>query len=129
MDTVIVSGRLGRDPEMRYTPQGKAVTSVSIASNRRMKGKKTTVWYKLTMWETFAEKMNEILHKGQAVTATGQLVVGEDGKPKIWTGQDGTPRVDLEINVSNLEILYDPNYGGSEAASENGSALPADPDF
>ena len=65
-------GNLGRAPEMRYTPSGKAVTNVSMAANAY--GAETPEWLSLTCWEKLAEVINEFLHKGDRIAVAGRLV-------------------------------------------------------
>ena len=67
--TIILIGNLGKDPEMRFTPSGQPVTTLSVATNRRYNGQngqpvKETTWFRVTVWGKQAESCNEFLHKG-----------------------------------------------------------------
>ena len=80
---------LGRDPEMRYTPSGVAVTNFSVATSRSWTGQdgqrqEKTVWFRVAAWRGLAETCNQYLTKGQRV-----LVVGEVEEPNTWTDQRG----------------------------------------
>ncbi|HVF57050.1 MAG TPA: single-stranded DNA-binding protein [Pyrinomonadaceae bacterium] len=101
---IIVVGNLGRDPEMRYTPQGTAVCSFSIASNERRKDKSgeqqdLTTWFKVTVWGRQAETVSKYLSKGRSVYVEGRLHVEE------WTDKEGKPRHTLEINASDVQFI------------------------
>ena len=86
-----VLGRAGRDPEMRYTPAGKAVTNLSVAADVGFGDNKKTVWFRVTFWDKLAEVVNQYVTKGNTVYIEGELVSDENGGPRIWTKQDGTP--------------------------------------
>jgi single-strand DNA-binding protein len=107
-------GNLGRDPEMRYVPSGKPVTSFSVAVNNQYTGAngetvKETLWVKAVTWGKQAEAANQYLKKGSKVYLAGRV------QPiKIWNGQDGAPHADLELNVSEMQFL---GGGNGETAS------------
>lgn len=101
---IIVIGNLGRDPEMRYTPQGTAVCSFSVASNERRKDRQglqqdVTTWFRVTVWGKQAETASKYLSKGRSVYVEGRLHAGE------WTDKDGKPRYTLEINATDVRFL------------------------
>ena len=78
MNKIIVIGNLGRDPEMRYTPNGQAVTSFSIASSRKHttavgEQREETEWFSCQAWGKLAETCNQYLTKGQQVYVEGRL--------------------------------------------------------
>lgn len=100
-----VIGKLGRDPEMRFTQEGKAFTTYSIASSRYCgkgqdgKGKYETTWWKVTTWESQAERDNNYLSKGDTIQVKGYLNVDpKTGVPKTYSKQDGGVGVDLGIH-------------------------------
>ncbi len=77
--TIIIAGHLGRDPEMRYTPAGQAVTNFNLAANRQYtdsRGQvvKETTWFRVSAWGKTAENCNQYLHKGSLVLVEGRLV-------------------------------------------------------
>lgn len=101
---IIVVGNLGRDPEMRFTPQGTAVCSFTMASNERRKDKAgeqqdVTTWFRVTVWGKQAETVSKYLTKGRQVYVEGRLHVEE------WTDRDGKPRHTLEVNASDVRFL------------------------
>jgi single-strand DNA-binding protein len=101
---IIVVGNLGRDPEMRYTPQGTPVCTFSIASNERRKSsvgeqQDITTWFRVTVWGKQAETVSKYLSKGRSVYIEGRLHVEE------WTDKDGKPRYTLEINASDVHFI------------------------
>ncbi len=83
----IIIGRLGGDPNMRYTPAGQSVTSFSVATDRQYtkdgQSVKDTVWFKVTAWGKLAETCNNYLQKGKLV-----LVEGRMGEPDAWIGKE-----------------------------------------
>ena len=107
--TIIVVGNVGRDPEMRYTPSGQAVTSFSIASSRNYKSQgqpvKETIWFRITCWGKQAEVASNYVRKGQKVLVEGRLVADQAGNPRVFTRQDGTPAASFEITATNLQFL------------------------
>jgi single-strand DNA-binding protein len=119
---IVIVGRLGRDPEMRFTPTGQAVTSFSVATDRQYndpngKPVNETVWFRVTTWAKLAEICNNFLQKGKMVLVEGRLNVdAKTGGPRIWTGQDGTPRASFEIVASTVKFLSAKTEGGGGAA-------------
>ncbi len=110
MQQLLITGNLGKDPEMRYTPSGKAVTSFSLADNRKFSAaegqtKEETIWFRVQCWERLAEVVNEFLHKGSQVLVMGELIADEHGNPKIWTGQDGLAHASYEVRATRVEFL------------------------
>jgi single-strand DNA-binding protein len=108
---IVITGNLGRDPEMRYTPNGKAVTNFNVATNRKWTGadgtkNKETTWFRCTAWEGRAEVCNQYLHQGSKVLVRGHLVCDPaTGGPKTFTRQDGTVSASFEIQVEEVEFL------------------------
>ena len=134
--TVILAGNLGRDPEMRYTPSGQAVTSFSVATNRQYTNNngetiKETIWFRISVWGKMAETCNQYLKKGSKVLVEGRLTAdAATGGPRIWTGQDGQPRASFEVNAQTVRFLSsrgETDSGGTAgpAGPEEGAA-PAD---
>lgn len=101
---IIVIGNLGRDPELRYTPQGDAVCDFSIAVNDRKKDKSgeyndVTTWYRITTWRKLAENASKYLAKGRQVYIEGRLTVDE------WQDRDGKDRYTLGVTASEMQFL------------------------
>jgi single-strand DNA-binding protein len=120
--TVILAGNLGRDPEMRYTPSGQAVTSFSVATNRQYTNNngetiKETIWFRISVWGKMAETCNQYLKKGSKVLVEGRLTAdAATGGPRIWNGQDGQPRASFEVSASTVRFL------SSRSETESGTA-------
>jgi single-strand DNA-binding protein len=108
---IIIVGNLGRDPEMRYTPGGQAVTNFNVAVNRQYQGQdgqmvKETIWFRVSAWGKQAETCNSYLRKGSKVLIEGRLNADPaTGGPRIWNRQDGTPSASFEITASNVRFL------------------------
>lgn len=101
---VILVGNLGRDPELRYTPQGTPVCSFTMATNERRKDKSgemqdQTTWFRVTLWGRQAETASQYLTKGRPVYIEGRLRVEE------WTDRDGKPRHTLEIHATDMQFI------------------------
>ena len=101
---IILVGNLGRDPELRYTPQGNPVCSFSMATNERRKDKTgefqdQTTWFRVTLWGRQAETASQYLTKGRPVYIEGRLRVEE------WTDRDGKPRQTLEVTATDMQFI------------------------
>ena len=122
--TIILVGNLGKDPEMRYTPAGQAVTSFSVASTRQYTNSggqqvKETTWFRISVWGKMAETCNTYLKKGSKVLVEGRLIPGENGSPRIFTRQDGSSGASYEVNAQTVRFLSARGGGeGNESHSE-----------
>lgn len=109
-NTIILVGNLGKDPEMRYTPSGQAVTNLSVATNRQYTGSdgqtvKETTWFRVSVWGKQAETCNQFLKKGRMVLVEGRLVPDpKTGGPRIWQGQNG-PGANFEVSANTVRFL------------------------
>ncbi len=116
---VILVGNLGRDPEMRYTPSGQAVTSLSVATNRQYTGQdgqlvKETTWFRVSVWGKAAEACNQYLKRGARVLVEGRLNPDKStGGPRIWTRQDGTAGANYEVTSFEVKFLSSAREGGA----------------
>ena len=119
---VIIIGRLGRDPEMRYTPSGQPVTHLSVATDRRWtdqegQQQQETTWFRVSVWGKQAEACNQYLVKGQQVLIEGRLRPDpETGGPRIWTGNDGVARASYELTARMVRFLAKPRGVAPEEA-------------
>ena len=117
LNKMIVIGNVGSDPEMRYTPNGSAVTNFSVASNRRYttsegEQREETEWFRVAAWNRLAETCNQYVTKGMKVYVEGRL----SSRPYIT--QDGQPRAGNEISAFEVKFLdRAPGAGGPEAGS------------
>jgi len=116
LNRVVLIGRLGRDPEMRYTPSGIPVTSFSIAVDRPMapnaQGEKETDWIDIVAWRHNAEFAANYLTKGRLVAVDGRLQI------RSWTAQDGTKRKSAEVVADSLRGLDRPREDGQGPGME-----------
>jgi single-strand DNA-binding protein len=109
--TIIIAGNVGRDAEMRYTASGQAVTSFSVATNRQYTSSsgeqvKETVWFRVSAWGRQAEVCNQYVKKGMKVLVEGRLTADQStGGPRVWTGQDGSPRASFEVTATTVHFL------------------------
>jgi single-strand DNA-binding protein len=127
---VTLIGNVGQDPQMRYTPDGVAVTTISVATKETIsksmpgggerscpqgwkesyngKNWEVTTWWRVTCWRGLAETVNQYLSKGQQVYVEGQ-VGGEAAEgtqnPRVWTGNDGVARASYEITARTVKFL------------------------
>jgi single-strand DNA-binding protein len=119
--TIIIVGNVGRDPEMRYTPSGQAVTSFSVASNRRYTSSNgeqvnETIWFRISAWGKQAEICNQYLKKGSKVLVEGRLTPDKNtGGPRIWQKQDGSSASSFEVTAGTVRFLS--TRGESDAAA------------
>jgi single-strand DNA-binding protein len=121
--TIIIVGNVGRDPEMRYTPSGQAVTSFSVATSRNYtnaSGQRVdeTIWFRVSAWGRQAETCNQYLKKGSKVLIEGRLTADANGGPRIWTRQDGTPGASFEVSASTVRFLSSRGEAGSDEGGE-----------
>jgi single-strand DNA-binding protein len=130
VNKIIVIGNLGRDPEMRYTPNGQSVTSFSVASTRRYntadgERREETEWFRVNAWGRLADTCNQYLTKGQQVYVEGRL------SSRTYQAQDGQTRVSLDIYLTEMQMLGrrgdgdgmggDP-YGAGAGSARDGGA-------
>lgn len=124
MHKIIIIGNLGRDPEMRYTPSGQGVTSFTVASNRRYRTadgeqREETMWFNVNAWGRQAEVCNQYLTRGSQVYVEGRL------STRIYTGNDGQPRISNDVSVTDVQFLGSrgsnmDDYGGGGSGAGAG---------
>ncbi len=130
---VMLIGNLGRDPEMRYTPQGTPVTTFTVATNRvytNAAGEQMqeTVWFRVSAWGRLAETCNQYLRRGMRVYIEGRLVPDPNtGSPRMFTRQDGTVGTSFELRAQVVKFLSSrQDMAAAEgAAPASGTAAPA----
>lgn len=101
----IIIGRVGKDPEMRYTPTGKPVTNFSVATSSKYGDKEQTIWFRVSTWNKQAEACNQYVRKGMLVMVEGRLNADENGNPKVFTKQDGSAGSNFELTAQNVKFL------------------------
>jgi len=119
LNKALIIGRLGRDPEVKYTPDGTAVCRVSVATSESWKDKdgnkqERTEWHRIVMWRRLAEICGQYLHKGSLAYFEGQIQTRE------WE-KDGDKRYSTEIVVKYMQILESRR---SDAGSSGRGAAP-----
>ncbi len=119
MNKIIVIGNVGRDPEMRYTPNGQSVTSFSIASNRRYRTsdgeqREETEWFNVSAFGRLSEICNQYLTRGQQVYIEGRL------RGRSYADRDGQPRYSLEVMLTEMQMLG--RRGEGEAGGGGGAS-------
>ena len=122
VNKVILIGRLGNDPEVRYTPSGAAVANFNMATNESWTDKngqkqERTEWHRIVVWGKIAELCGQYLSKGRQAFIEGRLQTRE------WNDKEGTKRYTTEIVAQNVQILGG-NRGDSAGASNNEFASP-----
>jgi single-strand DNA-binding protein len=136
--TLIIVGNVGRDPEMRYTPSGQAVTSFSVASNRRYTSSNgeqvnETIWFRISAWGKQAEICNQFLKKGSRVLVEGRLTPDKaSGGPRIWQKQDGTSAASFEVTAQTVRFLTtrgESEAGGTATDTGDMAVAPAEDDI
>lgn len=101
---IVILGYLGRDPEVRYLPDGTAVCGFSVATTERRKDRNgeaqdVTTWFKVTVWGKQGELASQYLFKGSQVYIEGRLSQQE------YTDRDGNPRTSLEVRANDVQFL------------------------
>jgi single-strand DNA-binding protein len=119
----MIIGNLGRDPEMRYTPSGQAVTQFTVACNRNYKDsqgerQEETEWFRVVAWGQQAEFAAEYLRKGQKVYVEGRI------QTRQWEGQDGQKRYTTELVANTIQNLERRPRDGDGEAGYGGSQEP-----
>jgi single-strand DNA-binding protein len=123
VNKVILVGRLGRDPEVRYTPSGDPVANFSIATSKEWKDRDTgekqerTEWHKIVAWRRLGEICGEYLHKGSQVYIEGELQTRE------WEDRDGNRRFTTEIVAQIMQMLGSPSRGERMEPGDKGFAV------
>jgi single-strand DNA-binding protein len=125
---ITLVGNLGRDPELRYTPQGTPVCSFTLATNERRKDRAgenqdVTTWFRVTLWGRQAETASQYLSKGRPVYIEGRLRVEE------WTDKDGKQRHTLEVHATDMQFIggRGDEGGGSPVRNESSTSTRSEP--
>ena len=119
VNKVILLGRLGQDPELKYTPSGAAVCNFSVATSESWADKsgqkqEKTEWHRVIVWGKLGELCNQYLAKGRQAFIEGSL------QTRSWEGKDGSKRYTTEIVARNVQFV-----GGQAQPSERASSQPS----
>lgn len=122
---IVIVGNLGGDPEMRYMPDGRAVTNFSVATSRRWTNQGSgqqqdeTTWFRVSVWGRQAETANQYLSRGRKVLVEGRLRPDPtSGGPRTFNRQDGTVGASFEITADTVRFLSE----RGEASGDGGGA-------
>lgn len=99
LNRVEIIGNVGREPEMRFTPAGKAVVSFSVAVNTKYGETETTEWFNIVAWNKLAETCNQFLAKGKQVYLDGRL------QTRSWESEDGVKHYKAEVIANKVLFL------------------------
>jgi single-strand DNA-binding protein len=124
MNKVLFLGRLTRDPELRYTPNGHAVCEVGIALNHRYRtsageDREDTTFIEIVFWRKMAEVVAQYFKKGKLMAGCGRL------KQESWTDQQGNKRTKLKIEASEFHFCGDKEWSGPPQEVQPTSPTPA----
>ena len=121
INKVILIGNLGRDPEVRYTPNGSAICNISVATTRNWKDKTSgdkvedTEWHRVVFYDRLAEIAGEYLKKGRPVYVEGRL------KTRKWQDKDGKDVYTTEVIADNMQLLGGrEGMGGGDSGDDHG---------
>src|SRR6266508_1685664 len=119
---ITIVGYLGRDPEIRYTPQGTAVCNVSVATTERRKNvtgeyEDHTTWFRVTFWNRQAELANEYLAKGRQVYIEGRL------RQEEYTDREGVRRTSLVVTATEMQFLGRRDDSAQQASADAGLGM------
>lgn len=107
---VMLIGNVGRDPELKFLPSGKALCNFTLATNERKKDldgvvTDSTVWWRVTAWGNTAEAVNKYAKKGSKLLVEGSLYADQTGNPRVFQRADGTWSANYELNANVVRFL------------------------
>ena len=115
---LIIIGNLGRDPELKFTADGKAVANCSMATSRKYKDTDETTWFRVSVWDKQAEACNQYLRKGSKVFVSGRLACDKaTGAPRVYQRDDGTWAASFDV-VANRVLFLSSKQDSKPAADE-----------
>jgi single-strand DNA-binding protein len=127
LNKIMLIGNLGRDPEMSYTPGGKAITKFTVAVNRYSRDRDTgerreeTQWFNIVAWEQLAERCTQFLHKGSKAYLEGRMT------SRKYTNKDGVEVTAWEVILTDMQMLDPKNAEGGQGARMGEQGI-TDPD-
>jgi single-strand DNA-binding protein len=118
LNKVMVIGHLGKDPEMRFTPSGRPVTTFSVAVSRSWntadgERRSETEWFNIVSWGNLAEICNQYLHKGQQVYIEGRL------QTRRWQDKEGQKHTSVEVVANEMMMLGDRRDRNDQSREES----------
>lgn len=126
LNKVMVIGHLGRDPEMRYTPSGRPVTTFTVAVSRSWntadgERRTETEWFNIVSWGNLAEICKQYLYKGQQVYIEGRL------QTRRWEDKEGQKHTSVEVVANEMMMLGDRRDNSSQSQEESHGDEPSEP--
>lgn len=123
VNKVILVGRLGADPEIRYTPSGAAVANFTLATSENWKDKdgnkqEKTEWHKIVVFSKLAEICGQYLNKGKQIYIEGRI------QTRQWEDRDGNKKYTTEIVANQMQMLGSPSQGQKQAAPAGAGGAP-----
>jgi len=118
LNKVMIIGRLGHDPELKFTPAGVAVCKLSVATSETWRDKDSgekqerTEWHKITLWHRLAEIAGEYIHKGSQAYFEGKL------QTRAWEDKNGNKRYSTEIVADRMQLLDSKRDSSGTASKE-----------
>lgn len=125
----IIIGNVGKEPELRYTPNNVPVCTFSVAVTERWNDKQSnekkekTTWYRVTCWRGLAETANQYVKKGMQIMVTGTVEV------RAYTNNAGEAAASLELNAANFQFLGGKSNSSGEQRQEQAPVISSDDDF
>jgi single-strand DNA-binding protein len=124
---VILIGNLGRDPELKYLPDGTAVCNLSVAvsdkwADKAGQSQERTTWFRVATFGKLAENCHQYLSKGRQVYVEGELRGDENGNPRTWEGSDGATHASFEVKAHKVKFLG--KKGDAPAKSDEDEDIP-----
>lgn len=118
---IIIVGNCGRDPELKYTPQGQAICNLSLATSEKRKDQsgdshEIVTWFRVTIWGKQAEIAHQYLTKGSAVYIEGRLRQTE------FTDREGNKRTSLEVNATDMQLIGSRTQSDSAPKAQSAKA-------
>lgn len=99
VNKVILVGRVGKDPETRYTPDGKAIANLSLATSEKRKGEEATEWHRLVFFDKLAGVVTDYVKKGSLLYVEGKI------QTRKWQDKEGQDRYSTEIVANSMQML------------------------
>lgn len=120
LNKIMLIGNLGKDPDMSYTQNGKAVAKFSLAVNRRRRDesgeqREETQWFNIVAWERLAETCNNYLHRGSKVYIEGRMT------SRKYTDKDGVERTIWEVTATDMQFLEPKGASGASGSGGSGA--------
>jgi single-strand DNA-binding protein len=125
LNKIMLIGNLGKDPDLSYTPGGKAIAKFTMAVNRRRRDEsgethEETTWFNIVAWDRLAETCNNYLRKGSKVYIEGRMT------SRKYTDKEGIERTAWEVTATDMQFLEPKGAGSSGGGSNYGDEMAAD---